>query len=121
MEERQTRDIVEFCQLHVRSVDQRTELKYVEQSTLLWNGTMAQGGEQILGFYGRMPSSRHKLEGVDAQPGRFEGEPCYVGIVRGTVSYGDCPPKSFVSTLIFGPAAVPMEQWRILNESFRFL
>lgn len=47
--------------------------------------------------------------------------PCLLLVIKGTVSYGDCPSRAFSQSMIVVPVSASPESWIIVNDCFRFL
>eukprot|EP01112_Ceratiomyxa_fruticulosa_P002768 TRINITY_DN1297_c0_g2_i1.p1 TRINITY_DN1297_c0_g2~~TRINITY_DN1297_c0_g2_i1.p1 ORF type:complete len:131 (+),score=21.18 TRINITY_DN1297_c0_g2_i1:234-626(+) len=78
---------------------------YQDVSQIVWNGTSAQGLQNIMQFYAALPQSSHIINTVDCQPTSTGANPLANLIIQvtGEVTFG-CVTHDFTQTFILSQA-----------------
>ncbi|EDV99104.1 NTF2-related export protein [Drosophila grimshawi] len=112
----------DFTRLYYATLDNRRAqmgLLYLDGANLSWNGNGAQGRETIEKFLKELPTSRHQMTTLDAQPilDPSVGEQrTYTILASGTVKFADHPVRNFQQSFLI---TAENDKWKIFSDCYR--
>uniref|UniRef100_A0A914ZSK1 NTF2-related export protein n=2 Tax=Parascaris TaxID=6254 RepID=A0A914ZSK1_PARUN len=103
----------------VDRVRNKVNFLYVDSATLLWNGNLVEGIDNIARFWESIPATEHSLSSVNCQMGIEEVNGCQPLIVLsvGTVVIGGMT-HAFSQTFVL---VTDDGKYKILSDRFRFI
>ncbi|EDW57010.1 NTF2-related export protein [Drosophila sechellia] len=111
-----------FTRLYYASVDNRRQQigrLYLDNATLSWNGNGATGRQMIESYFRELPSSKHQLNTLDAQPivdQAVSNQLAYLIMASGSVKFSDQPLRKFQQTFI---VTAENEKWKVVSDCYR--
>ncbi|XP_046572467.1 NTF2-related export protein 2-like isoform X2 [Haliotis rubra] len=114
----------EFSKLYYEHFDKKRHLirkLYLDTSTVVWNGSVCNGGEAINAHFDALPASEHVISSLDTQPLVEPLNPNEMAIavsVFGTVKYQNNKNKAFTQNFTLSSQGTV---WKIVSDVFRFL
>ncbi|XP_034114327.1 NTF2-related export protein-like [Drosophila nasuta] len=112
----------DFTRLYYASLDNRRHQMgrlYIDSATFSWNGNGATGRETIERYFEELPSSRHQLTTLDAQPildAAVGNQTTYIILASGTVKYSDQAARNFQQSFVI---TAENDKWKIASDCYR--
>uniref|UniRef100_A0A0N5ADA2 NTF2-related export protein n=1 Tax=Syphacia muris TaxID=451379 RepID=A0A0N5ADA2_9BILA len=111
-----------FTKIYHEAVDRKRSkinFLYVDDATLVWNGNLVQGAENITKFYEALPISQHSISALDCHYMDYEEVEPYplVVLLAGNVSLGGVD-HAYTQTIIL---VHEDEKYKIKSDRFRFI
>ncbi|KAH8400412.1 hypothetical protein KR215_011686, partial [Drosophila sulfurigaster] len=112
----------DFTRLYYASLDNRRHQMgrlYIDSATFSWNGNGATGRETIERYFEELPSSRHQLTTLDAQPildAAVGNQTTYIILASGSVKYSDQAVRNFQQSFVI---TAENDKWKIASDCYR--
>ncbi|XP_060655929.1 NTF2-related export protein-like [Drosophila nasuta] len=112
----------DFTRVYYASLDNRRHQMgrlYIDSATFSWNGNGATGRETIERYFKELPSSRHQLTTLDAQPildAAVGNQNTYIILASGTVKYSDQAARNFQQSFVL---TAENDKWKIASDCYR--
>ncbi|XP_072482848.1 NTF2-related export protein 2 [Notamacropus eugenii] len=117
----------EFVNVYYDTLDKRRRMMprlYLDTATLLWNGNVVNGQENLIKFFDALPASEFQINVVDCQPVHEQATRNQVTVLVvtcGTVKFDGNKMRSFNQNFLLTAHVMPNStMWKIASDCFRF-